>query len=393
MIREIACVVKTPYTAHVTTTVEPNQSIALSGTAERAWYVREYQTKDEESLRALYKSVFGRARPPEQLQWKLLSRSTEWPGKMVWVAVARATERVVGHYGGIPLHLRIDGRIYRAIHSVEAMADPNFRRQGILTELGSAAHSEWAGNGYIAVIGLPNDKWGTRNAVLGYVQLFPLAWLKFPLRLDRLLHRHMKPNLLASAARGPARAASDVWRRFSLRNGNSMGGVRVTSLYVFSQPGELQRLWSGIGDCYENCVVRSPEWLRWRYGQEPSSAFKLLSCSIAGRPTGLVAYRTVLAGNRITGYVADLLVAPADIISARALLKAALSDLEMAGAGSVMAATPPGSHAFRLLTRCGFRPVRASFTFEVVPLSDQIALDSLKDPATWHLSAGDFDIV
>ena len=151
MIREIAGVVKTPYTARVTTTAQSNLSIAQGGTPERAWYVREYQASDEASLLALYKSVFGRARLPEQLQWKLLSRGSEWPGKMVWVAVERTTERVVGHYGGIPLQLKTGGNSYRAIHSVEAMADPDFRRQGILTELGSAAHREWAAEGYKVV--------------------------------------------------------------------------------------------------------------------------------------------------------------------------------------------------------------------------------------------------
>src|SRR3712207_3528036 len=106
-----------------------------------------------------------------------------------WVAVTRDDKRVIGHYGGIPLRVRLRGEEFPAVHAVEAMSSRSFRRQGILTTLGSAAHEAWAHAGYKAVLGLPNEQWGTRNYALGYRRLFPLAWLRYPLHAERVAVR------------------------------------------------------------------------------------------------------------------------------------------------------------------------------------------------------------
>ena len=146
--------------------------------ASLAWEVRAYQPDDEQQLLALYERVFKRPRAVAAWRWKLRGRTP--PFETVWVAATPAGQ-VVGHYGGIPLSLKLGDRVVPAVHAVEAMTHPAYRRQGMLTRLGEAAHTAWAAAGQEAVIGLPNDQWGTRNWALGYRPLFPLAWLRFPL--------------------------------------------------------------------------------------------------------------------------------------------------------------------------------------------------------------------
>ena len=393
MIKHIAGVVKRIYTAEVEPSAYPTQATLLSSPQTDAnWYVRTLGLGDEASLLCLYEDVFGRKRDAAQFRWKLLSRAA-WPGHMVWVAVEHGSERIVGHYAGIPLELTIKGQVHPAIHSVEAMAHPEYRRQGILTALGSRAHEDWATAGYHLVIGLPNDKWGTRTSALGYVPLFPLDWLKFPLRLDRVARRHIRIKAARHVVEAPALLISRAWHRLHLAGRQDEKHIHRDALDFASPNNEAMQFWPLLSNYFPNAVLRSPEWLRWRYCDEPSGEFKVVLCSRGAHPTGFASYRLVSDGTRLTGYLADLVVAPQDRASAQSLLGAVLADLDVSGAGSVMAASPPGSSAYSRLRACGFRRLSAGFTFEIVPLSNSIDPYSLKDPSLWHLAAGDFDIV
>src|SRR5690349_21859925 len=148
------------------------------------WVGRPDQPGDEEQLVALYARVFGRPRSVAFWRWKLKGRNA--PFETVWVAVTDAGQ-IIGQYGGIPLRVQLHGQVRPAVHAVEAMTDPLFRRKGMLTRRGSAAHTGWAEAGQAVVLGLPNEQWGTRNRALGYVTLFPLAWVRFPLHLERVV--------------------------------------------------------------------------------------------------------------------------------------------------------------------------------------------------------------
>jgi hypothetical protein len=60
-----------------------------------------------------------------------------------------------------------------------------------------------------------------------------------------------------------------------------------------------------------------------------------------------------------------------------------------------MATGAPGSALYSQLRSVGFLPGRAatSFMFEIVPLNPTIQVPALADPAAWHLTAGDFDVI
>jgi len=312
---------------------------------------------------------------------------------MVWVAAEAGSEIIIGHYGGIPIDMTLRRRPVAAVHSVEAMADPDYRRQGVLTALGTQAHEDWANHRYELVIGLPNDKWGTRNTALGYIHLFPLVWLRFPLRLDRVLTRRSGGSLAAEMLQVPARMASRLWR-FAHRAGSSRITTNVVDgIDLPAQAPALDNLWRLAASDALHAITRSFEWLNWRYGAEPSGTYSLLLSNRAGKLDGLIAYRTLESDERITGFVADLFTAPGDMVTARSLLAAALDHFDEAGAGSVLAVAAPGSPHYAQLAKHGFHPLQTGFSFEVVPLSASVDPAQLGNPAAWHLTVGDFDIV
>jgi hypothetical protein len=357
-----------------------------------SWTVRPYEPGDETQLVELYARVFGRPRPVEVWRWKLQGRPAPYP--TVWVA-ATSEGRIAGQYGGIPLGLQIGGQVYPAVHAVEAMTDPAFRRQGMLTRLGEAAHGGWAAAGQVAVLGLPNDQWGTRNYALGYRPLFPLAWLRFPLHAERAVARTAQiPRPLAGPVAALGAAGSGVWRglaRGAMRR--QMGGAAGAVEDVTGPDPALDRLWARAAPHYPHLVVRDSGWVDWRFLRAATGAYRVLLARAGGEPVAYLAYRLVESLERVTGYLADVFMTPDGAAGAAALLDAALRDLAGRGAATVLTTGVPGSALYGLLRACGFWPMRHGFQFEIVPLAPLIQPAALADPRAWYLTAGDFDVI
>lgn len=366
------------------------------------WYVRPFQPQDEDGLLALYERAFRRPRDRSHWRWKLLARKARF--NLLWVAAIRGGagqgEQIVGHYGGIPIRIKLGDRIVEAVHAVEAMSDPLFRRKGLLTALGGTAHSTWADAQQQLVTGLPNDQWGTRNRALGYLPLFPLSWLRFPLHFERALaRRHSVPAPLRAAGYLPFMAASAGWRAITRwRNGNigSHMQVRIAS----ETESVFDDIWAHASCDWANIQVRDNDWVRWRYLRaapdpyEGAVAWKT-DGGEAPKPVGYAAYRVVDHGERRNGYIADIFVARDDKAAAWALIKTALHRLSEMGAGTVMTLAAPGSLLYAILRGCGFLPTRfeTAFSFEIVPLDPSISVGALSVPGDWHLTGGDFDVI
>ena len=119
----------------------------------------------------------------------------------------------------------------------------------------------------------------------------------------------------------------------------------------------------------------------------------MLLARFQGEPAGYLAYSVDMTPGKVKGYIADLFTAPDTLNVARALLGTALDDLWRRKAGSVMAAAPPGSSLDHILRTVGFRPMRAAFSTELVPLDPSLDVAALARRESWHLTAGDFDVV
>ena len=160
-------------------------------------------------------------------------------------------------------------------------------------------------------------------------------------------------------------------------------------------PGDYDRLWSRLAREYENVVVRDGDWVDWRFQRSAAYAYKVLVAHREGEPCGYIAYRLADKGARANGYIADMFLGRNDPATASALVMRALDDLSARGVGIVLATAAPGSPLYRQLMRLGFLPARrwTAFNFEIAPLQPGVDLTRLSDPRTWHITAGDFDVI
>lgn len=345
------------------------------------WTIRPYQPGDEQPLTALFARVFGRPLDVGHWSWKLKGRPA--PSENVWLAVVDG--RPIFQYAAIPARYQLPGGEADAMISVDTMTDPDWRRRGLLSQVGQRCYDAWRDAGVSFVIGLPNQQWGSRAQALGWQPLFPLRWLIRPLRPAALLARRLRLPALARLTPLDALAALP-WRRSA--------DSAITVRRCAAAGPEFDQLWQRCRHDTPAALVRDSAWVAWRFLAAPDAGYRVLLAERNGAPAGYLAYRLEATTGATWGFVADMLAPRADQAARDALLAAALAEMRAAGAVAATALATPGTWLWTALRRAGFVWGRkGAFSVQLAPLAASLPLDVLRDPGSWHLAGGDFDVI
>jgi Acetyltransferase (GNAT) domain len=347
-----------------------------------AWQIRPYQPGDEAALVRLFERVFGRPLAEDHWRWKLKQPLS--PVENVWLAV-HAGEPIF-QYAGIPTAFVAGDREMTVMVSVDTMTAPEFQRRGLLSQVGTHTYTTWQAAGIPMVLGLPNERWGTRAAALGWEPLFKLQWYLLPLSPARLLARHLRLPTME-------RLHWADWLWTGLWAWARRPGAAVQVMPI-SEAGEVfDRLWQHSRGDYGFSVRRDARWVNWRYLSAPEPGYRVLLASRDGQPIGYAAYRLETAAHRKVGMLADLFTPRADGGARRSLLAHVLHDLRAAGAESVATLAIPASPVAQTLRAAGFLVGRWGFVVQCVLLDPRLAVADMRDPQLWSLAGGDFDVV
>jgi hypothetical protein len=351
---------------------------------DRSWHVREYRDGDIPGILTLFQEGGFPARTEAQYRWKTLTVPSRAP--MIWLA--SDGERIVGHNSGTPVRILLHGQPIAAIHENETITAPAYRRQGILTAIARECYESWANAGYALIFGLPWGTYGSRLQALGWTPLFPMVWARRWVLPERALARRSR----LPAAVWETAAAMRLWSRFapdSLRR--PVSDVRIRELTV-AEPA-IDLLWEATAHEWEHMVVRDRAWLQWRYFEAPGFGYRVILAERGAQPAGYLVLRTErLPSGATRGWIADLFGLRADREARRALLRWALLLLRQEGVELASALVAHGSQLDAELLAAGFTHGDAG-DFCVIPLDPELSLAGLEDPAAWHLTGGDFDLV
>jgi hypothetical protein len=350
-------------------------------TAASAVTIRPGRSDDEHELVALFGRVFGRPTTEQHWRWKLRQQSS--PVDNVWLALSGP--QPVFQYAGIPTRFLLLQTPVVAMTSVDTMTAPEFRRQGLLTQVASRAYDAWRAAGVAFVIGLPNQQWGSRAAALGWQPLFRLQWLLRPLRPEAMLARRLHMAWL---------------KRLSLvaATCNRVLNVRLqrdptVQIERTRQAGDaFDQIWERCKSDWMFSTIRDRHWVDWRFLSSPSQRYELNLARRAGVAVGYSAHSLVESQQAKTAHLAELFVARADGAAHDTLLSELIETLVAAGAESLSTLAVPGTLQYRWLRRAGFIP-RDAFSVQLVPLSAQLPHALMLDPNQWNLSGADFDVI
>jgi len=309
----------------------------------------------------LRERTFGRRISPEQWRWKL-GRAPS-PVANVWVV--EAGDRMVFQCAGIPTRVRHLGTDALAMVSVDTMTDPDYRRRGLLTRMGTETYEHWRRAGVSFVLGLPNEQWGSRAGALGWVPVSELRWWV----------RWLAPLRMLAASVGlpyprPARRISE--------GRASPASIEIRAV---TDPSPFDDLWRRTGT---EGVIRDANWVAWRYlGAVP--AWHVLGAWRGGELAGALAFRLDETNpERPSGIIGEV-VTP-DLSTMRVLLRAARDRLREMGAIKVSLLIQWNALLEQAALATGFVPRPYSFSVQAIDLGAGL-------PRATHFQGGDFDVV
>ena len=355
------------------TTLQPDQP-------KPNWSLRAYRAGDERALTALFTRVFGQMISEAHWRWKLSARPS--PTANVWLAVSEDTP--IFQYAGIPVYLNLPTGEVNAMVSVDTMTSPDFRRRGLLSQVGEHTYARWREAGIACVLGLPNQQWGSRTQALGWQKLFPLQWLAFPLRPQAIAARRLRQPRLAQFS-----WLDKAWWAVNQLRYREDHKLTLRPMPV-AEPS-LNELWNRLRNDHAFAICRDQAWVQWRYLDCPSKMYEVVLAECEGAPVGYMAWTLPTEAIHIST-IAEIFCGRNDEATRRALMAYVLRASHAAGAQTVNTLAVPATATHRSFQRCGFIASHA-FSVEVVPLNLDAPLAMLHDPANWFMAGGDFDVV
>lgn len=378
--------------------------------------VRPGRPADLPAIRRIYERAFHRPLSEEAWQWKL-GNGTFDDGESVgpatdaidaspnvWVAVD-ANDDPIGHYGGFRRTIVLgDGKKMRVMVTGDTMTDPDHRRSGALLAMCEVAHAAWRDVGYACVLGLPNQRWGSRIQRLDWRLLYEMRWFLRPLEPAALLAERVGVSMLSKVpglgglystvfARGHHAATSKSGTRVEVVTEiddrfDRLDPLRADALDA--DPLDGPGFAGDTGFAADHGLVRGGDWLAWRYRDNAFFDYEILEAIRDGRPVGYLSWRLDRAGALPFGTIAESVAI--DEAAHGALLDAAIESMRARGAAAAAALAIPGNPDDRRLRRAGFRFSRGAFDVRCVPLIDDMPWDVLRNGLRFTLHGGDFDV-
>jgi GNAT superfamily N-acetyltransferase len=321
---------------------------------------------------------FPNVTAPAFCGWKYFSN----PLGTAAVGIATADGRVVSLAAGVPKLIRVGSQTLLAFELGDFITAPAFRKRGLFSTLIRMICEEAKRRGAAFVYVRPNEgSFHILTKDLSFQEVQKLDERRFVAPSVALERKTGVPAAL------PRRLGADwVARRTLLPR--AFPNIRLEPVTRFGP--EVDEWWAAVGPKFPFALVRSHQYLNWRYIDCPSP-YRSLAAFRDGRFAGYLT--SFLFQRSPTGYILDLVTDPDDKEAAGELLRCGLNGMLDRGAATVLTWTVHSSSSSAasafLQKACPLRdhpPLHVAARF----LEEQAANAGLP-PGGWQLNLGDFD--
>lgn len=330
---------------------------------------RLYVRGDECNILALFEEAFGRQLyNPDALgywKWKYLAN----PGGPAVIRVATSANKVVGHVAAIPRYMHSGSRILRVAVLVDAMTHPAYRRIGIFRRLATEIGNDLIDSAFDAVVAFPTRALAKRIfGDMGWRDIAPRAIFINP---RNILARPSGSGLFARA-REHCAPATEI-----------RAITRVTDA--------IAALWTIGNQCQGPALIRSVEYLNWRYCGIGSRRYRILTAVQHGAPRAAV----VATKRRQSGLAMGMILELAHARGEESALEELLRVASRAAPVTACLIQPPLRSLLGALSNSGFRSVPSalagrslSLCFDTLGSPDAFPAESCRQS---YFTLGDSD--
>jgi GNAT superfamily N-acetyltransferase len=340
----------------------------------KPWTIRAAEASDLDALRVLYRATWDYERPAAFDRWRYLTS----PDGLCPVALAMDGDRLAGAYSLWPVKIRVGRETVLGAQSMDTMTHPDYRGQGIFTDLALACFEIAASRGFEILYGFPN----------------PLSYPGFVRRLNwdhtgNMTHwiRPLRPSghpRIPSYLGPVADAAVHL-----LPTGRSRGFEVVVGRPADSALETLLARWRE--DTKGCAIARDLSWLDWRYAEAAANQYEWIAVYARGelQALGIWGMRDANWGSIADSraHLTELMGLSSDAISAALAEIIARGRTRKAILLETIANTPATTTALR---KAGFFAHRQA-PFIVRALTARNLGANIHDHTNWHIAGGDVD--
>lgn len=352
---------------------------------------RESGKEDLARISKFWKQFFlgdssTRSHEPEYYEWKCYQNPFQ-QGEM-WLA--EDGDMLVAMKSMTPKRMKILGEVVVGAETGDTFTHPDYQRRGIFTNLFKVAGESGIDGRMSFIYGTPN-----KNSLPGYVH--KLNYAQIPINLRNLV-KLLKPKqvlnaklhlpLLAAASSPVVEIASKAI--FAIY----MGRIAKSNIMVHQEPSfpdDMDAFWQQASNKYDVILVRTRDYLDWRYVTNPDAYTILVARDGEGGILGYMVTKTgFIYGNAPVGFIVDFLTLEHDPNIFKRLLVVAFKEFHQKEVNFVSAYTVKGSHYDRILVRAGF------FPYGKIPLmcyNNDLGSQVSGHTYRWHFTMGDTDNV
>ena len=305
----------------------------------------------EAQLLDLFRASFGRDINPDFWHWKHAGNYLSPADPEVIAAVEN--DRIVGARPFLFVEMWLGNEKVKAAQHVDTMVHPEYQKRGVFNLVGQFSINYLRENGYALSYGFANRLSRQGFMRQGYRVIGATDIMFKLLRPRRVMSHQLKNKALSNIA-------GFLYDKFMTRKTRKQSGLPATIRFtVAEQFTEELRQVDTLRDEKAVDLVRSEDFLRWRYDAHPHFKYRYI---ILKREEELAGYAVISPRREISGLtqgtMVDFLVKNDDAMCTTALINKCLIELEQSGCDYANIWTVSQSNQLRKsLRRSGLKSV------------------------------------
>lgn len=355
-----------------------------------AYNIKNYDKNYWLELLRLYKNVFGKDLSLEYFKWK----NTGNPNGKSIIKLAVSEEKLIGYSCTMKYKMNFFGKNIMAGQPVDAMVDKDYRRQNIYESLSLVALDDMKEQGLGLRFNFPNQ-----DAFLASVKKVNIKkvcdipqYLKV-LKGKKALGMFTGNNALKLFGG----SLFDIYGKAAAMSIGRGTGYSVKEIKLFDY--DFDELWKTVRDDFPIAVVRSSQYLNWRYFDSIND-YKVFAAykdeKLIGYIVGTTEVKVGEKGERlILGHIADI-ICHRNHSKAIGIIVSALEDY-FRNIGVCAVSCWMLNHWFyaQALKKLGFLQLRSPAVLAVLPVAGNIKAmgDSIYNQDSWFITIGDSDYI
>jgi hypothetical protein len=302
--------------------------------------------------------------------------------------VAEDGDRIVAIRDFMPKRMKILGEAVVGAEMADSFTHPNYQGRGIFTSLSKAVRESIIDKGIGFIYNFPTE--GTSlPAHLKKLEHVPvpieLCSLVYIISSKPWLKIKLRSSLLASVLSPVIDAIFRILFRIGLK-GATKSDVQVFMELAF--PDDIDTLWEKVSGNYDVILVRTKDYLEWRYITNPDTYSILIARNKKGALLGYMVTKVGFSEGILKGFICDFLTDESDPNVFKKLLCASLQDFCRKGVNAVSTLAVKDSFYYKILLKLGFLSHKKNL---ILCYKNEIGSQIVSQTYKWHFTMGDSD--